>query len=511
MEYDYDLVVIGGGAAGLTASGIAASLAAKTLMIERERLGGDCTWHGCVPSKTLLHAANLAHQARTASEFGVDAGGVMVDFGRVMAKVRAIRQHVYEEADAPDKFEAMGVEVAKGEASFVNPHTVEIVGDGGSRRVTARKIIVAAGGRARVPDLPGLDEVRHVTNVGLFEMTELPARLAILGAGPIGTEMAQAFQRLGSQVTVVERGDHILSHDDTELSDLLHASLKSEGVAYRMGASAQSVEPLAGGGLRLFLDKGEPVHADALLTSVGRIPNVETLGLEAAGVDYTEKGITVDASCKTNVGHIWAVGDVTGRYQFTHMSEHMAKTAATNALLKLPSKIDTENVPWATYTSPELAHVGKTQEQLEDEGVGFETYRFPYDKLDRALDARRLDRTRQGARAQARRQDLWRIGPGRARWRDRLHVRRRDDQRRDAAPPLRHHLPLSGVGIGRKARRRSVVRRQAERRAGPLRQNHLRLRRRGPTSRSRPHRLDARAARRPKPTRRARSLRGGAD
>ncbi len=385
MEYDYDLIVIGGGAAGLTSSGLAATFAAKTLMVERERLGGDCTWHGCVPSKTLLHAAKLAHNARSASEFGVHAGDVTVDFAAVMSKLRAIRQEIYEEADAPEKFEAMGVEVAKGEASFVNAHTVEIVGADGGRRVTARKIIIAAGGRARVPQLPGLDEVQHVTNVGLFEMDELPARLAILGAGPIGTEMAQAFQRLGSQVTVVERGDHILAHDDVELADMLHASLQAEGVAYRMGASAERVEPVEGGGLRLILDSGEPVHADALLTSVGRVPNVETLNLEAAGVDYTKKGITVDDGCRTNVGHIWAVGDVTGRYQFTHMSEHMAKTAATNALLKLPSKIDTENVPWATYTSPELAHVGKTEKQLKDEGVAFETYRFPYDKLDRAL------------------------------------------------------------------------------------------------------------------------------
>jgi pyruvate/2-oxoglutarate dehydrogenase complex dihydrolipoamide dehydrogenase (E3) component len=216
-------------------------------------------------------------------------------------------------------------------------------------------------------------------------MTEQPARLAILGAGPIGTEMAQAFQRLGTQVTVVERGDRILAHDDAELAAMLQAELEGEGVVYRLNASATRVEPVEGGGLRLILDKGDPVLADALLTSVGRVPNVEELGLEAAGVTYGERGIEVNASCRTNVGHIWAVGDVTGRYQFTHMSEHMAKTAATNALLKLPAKIDTEHVPWATYTTPELAHVGQTEQQLREADVAFETYRFPYDKLDRAL------------------------------------------------------------------------------------------------------------------------------
>jgi pyruvate/2-oxoglutarate dehydrogenase complex dihydrolipoamide dehydrogenase (E3) component len=383
MEYDYDLAVIGGGAAGLTASGIGANLAAKTLMIERERLGGDCTWYGCVPSKTLLHAARLAHDARQASAFGVRAD-VTVDFGAVMEKVRAVREHVYHEADAPERFEAMGVEVAGGEARFVNPHTLDIEGAGGRvRRVTARKIIVATGGRARAPDLPGLDRVQHLTNHNVFELKQLPQRLAILGAGPIGTELAQAFSRLGSQVTVVETGERILAHDDAELASALHDVLKGEGIAYRMGATAVRVEP-DGDGLRLILDAGEPVRADALLTSVGRLPNVEGLDLEAAGVAYDEKGIPVDASCRTNVGHIWAVGDVTPGPDFTHMSEHQAKTAATNALLKLPVKQD-DTIPWVTFTAPELAQVGPTEEQLRERGVGFETYRFPYDKLDRAI------------------------------------------------------------------------------------------------------------------------------
>lgn len=383
MDYDYDLVVIGGGAAGLTASGIGASLAAKTLMIERERLGGDCTWYGCVPSKTLLHAARLAHDARTASAFGIRAD-VAVDFAAVMAKVRSVREHVYHEADAPERFEEMGVEVAKGQARFVNPHTIDIEGDGQARRVTARKIIVATGGRARVPDLPGLDRVAHLTNHNVFELTERPERLAVLGAGPIGTELAQAFQRLGSQVTVVEQGTRILAHDDAELAGVLHDVLQSEGIAYRMDARAERVEPDGAGGLRLILDNGEPVRADALLTSVGRIPNTDGLNLEAAGVDYNEKGIAVDGSCRTNVGHVWAVGDVTPGPDFTHMSEHQAKTAATNALLKLPVKQD-DTIPWVTFTAPELAQVGPTEEQLGRDGVSFETYRFPYDKLDRAI------------------------------------------------------------------------------------------------------------------------------
>ncbi len=383
-SYDYDLVVIGAGAAGLTAAGIGANFGVKTLLIEREKLGGDCTWTGCIPSKTLIHAASVAHTVATAHTLGIGAAPPEVDFAKVMEHVRATRQQVYEEADAPEIYEKMGIEVAHGDARFEDPHTLVIDGADGARRVTGRYFIVAAGSRATVPPIDGLREVPYLTNENVFELEARPDHLAIVGGGPIGTELAQAFRRLGSEVTVIEQGDGILSHDDPELSAMLLEYLKGEGITYRLGASLENVAQ-EDGEIVLTLDTGKPVRASHVLMATGRRPNTEGLNLDAAGVSFDEKGITVDGHCRTSAHHVFAVGDVTGRYQFTHMSDHMGRIAAMNALLKLPTKMDTDNVPWVTYTHPELAHVGATAEQLEKDGTSFETYRFPYTKLDRAL------------------------------------------------------------------------------------------------------------------------------
>ncbi len=382
--YEYDLVVIGAGAAGLTAAGIGANLGVKTIMIERDKLGGDCTWTGCVPSKTLLHAASVAHTMRTAGHIGIESVVPKVDFGKVMETLRATRQEIYEDADAPENFEKMGVEVAMGDARFEDAHTLVIDSAAGARRITGRYFIIAAGSRASTPPIDGLRETPYLTNENLFDLDTLPTRLAIIGGGPIGTEMAQAFRRLGSEVVVIEKGDRILGHDDAELAAMLLDALKGEGVTYHFGASATRVDATAEG-VVVTLDAGAPVNASHLLVAVGRQPNTEGLNLDSAGVSFDKKGITVDEHCRTSQHHIFAVGDVTGRFQFTHMSEHMGKIAAMNALLKLPSKIDTDHVPWVTYTQPELAHVGATEQQLNKKGTSFETYRFPYARLDRAV------------------------------------------------------------------------------------------------------------------------------
>ncbi|MEL6770556.1 MAG: FAD-dependent oxidoreductase [Bacteroidota bacterium] len=387
-SYDYDLIVIGGGAAGLTASGIAANLGAKTLMIERHRLGGDCTWTGCVPSKTLLKAAKVAHEMRTASKYGLANVEPTVDLQKVMAHVHQIREDVYDEADAPEIYEDMGITVRHGAARFTDEHTITIEGgpndhEGGPSTFTGRLFIIAAGASGWVPPVPGLDTVPYVTNDTLFEMERLPEHLAIVGGGPIGTEMSQAFRWLGSRVTVIDGTNHILQNDDPDLAAMLQSYLEEQGVEYAFGANADRVS-LEGSTIRI--EAGERViEADALLMATGRRANVNGLGLEEAGVEYTPRGIIVDDHCKTNQSHIYAVGDVTGRYQFTHMSEHMAKVAATNAVLKLPSKIDTKHVPWVTYTEPELAHVGATQKQLDEAGTNYDVYRFPYDRVDRAI------------------------------------------------------------------------------------------------------------------------------
>ena len=387
MKTTHDVLVIGGGAAGLTASAIAANLGARTLMIERERLGGDCTWTGCVPSKTLLMAAKVAHHLRHASTYGLVDHDLSFDFSRVIEHVHTIRDDVYEDADRPEIYEAMGVDVRTADARFVDAHTLELTHDGGTDRVSGRYIVIAAGAHATVPPIDGLADVPYLTNESLFEIDALPRRLAIIGGGPIGTEMAQAFQRLGSEVTVVDRAAEIMGRDDPELAGLLRGVLEQEGVQYALEANVRQVGRTDDGLGVTIAQNGQTrtLVADALLVATGRAPNLDGLDLDAAGVAYTKQGVTVDDHGRTNVRHIYAAGDVTGRYQFTHMSEHMAKVAVTNALLKLPTTFDTDHVPWTTYTDPELGHVGATEAQLEERGKRYEVYRFPYDKLDRAV------------------------------------------------------------------------------------------------------------------------------
>ena len=387
-SYDVDLLVLGGGAAGLTAAGTAANLGAKTMMVERHRLGGDCTWTGCVPSKTILHAAALRAQAADyLRRFAPGAELPPVDFQAVMADVHATRQEVYHDADRPEIFEGFGIEVVSAEARLTGPHSAHLVGDEGGRDVTFRLAILCTGGRAAPPPIPGLDGVPYLTNETLFEITELPEHLVIVGAGSIGCEMGQAFRRLGSRVTVVDRADRVLGRDDADHAAMLQGALEAEGVEFVLGADVKSVRGGDGEVSLVASASGTErvVTGDRLLVATGRAPNVEGLGLDAAGVAYDKEGITVDDQCKTSVGHIWAAGDCTGEYALTHMSEHMGKQAATNAILKLPAPIDRDGITWTTFTTPEIGQVGKTAAQLEDEGTSFVTYRFPFTKADRAV------------------------------------------------------------------------------------------------------------------------------
>ncbi|MBD3617588.1 MAG: FAD-dependent oxidoreductase [Gracilimonas sp.] len=389
MSYQYDFIVIGGGAAGLTAAGMGANFGAKTLMIEANKLGGDCTWTGCVPSKTLLHASKLAAGIKEAEAFGHKSVSPL-NFSSVLEHVRKVREEVYEEADDPEIYRDMGVDIEFGKARFVNPHTIAIHNDGKTsiKEVTGRYILIATGSKAMVPPIKGLDDVPHLTNESIFELEEQPERLTIIGGGPIGVEMAQAFQRLGTQVTVFDMQDRILANDDKELAAMLLKRLKSEGVQFQLSAGVSEISQNEDGSIRVHAEvdgKNITEDGDALLMAVGRAANYQSLNLDDAGINYSKRGITVSDRCKTNINHIYAAGDVTGRYQFTHMSEHMAKVAASNAILKVPMKIDTKHVPWSTYTDPELAGTGATEKQLLEQGTSFETYRFPYSKVDRAI------------------------------------------------------------------------------------------------------------------------------
>ncbi|MDZ7682052.1 MAG: FAD-dependent oxidoreductase [Fodinibius sp.] len=387
-NYDFDAVIIGGGSAGLTASGIAANFGAKTMMIEKDRLGGDCTWTGCVPSKALLKAGKIAQNIRNAGKYGLIDGDPEIDFKKLVKHVHEIRHDIYEEADAPENFEAMGIEVVPGRASFIDDHTIEIVRkERDNRVVSARYFFICTGASAFVPPIEGIESVDYLTNESLFEIEELPQELVIIGAGPIGTEMAQAMQRLGSEVTVIDMADRIMTNDDPKLARMLKEKLESEGIEYVLGAQVNKVSSENGEVNVEVLVDGETkaVSGTELLMATGRRASVEGLNLEAAGVAYSKKGVQVNEKCQTNVSHIYGCGDVTGDYQFTHMSEHTAKVATTNALLKYPMKVDADHVPWCTYTDPELGHIGATEQELREHGKSYEVYRFPFSKIDRAL------------------------------------------------------------------------------------------------------------------------------
>jgi len=377
MSYEYDLIVIGGGAAGLTSAGVAASFGAKTMMVEKAKLGGDCTWYGCIPSKILL---NKAKEAKIS--------GGKIDYSHIAITLNRIREEVYHDADHPDIFKKMGVHVRSGEASFIDSHTISIKKESGDvEHVSARYFVIASGSRALIPPIFGLDSTPFLTNHTLFELIKQPKSMIIIGAGPIGSEMAQAFQRLGTSVTLVDMNERILSKDEPTLTPIVQDALRDDGVDLMLESQIKSVSGNENEVVALIENKGTEfkLKAEKVLIATGRVANKENLNLEAAGVAFTKRGIEVNQKCRTNQRHIYAVGDVTGMYQFTHMSEHMAKVAVTNALLKVPMKIDSRHVPWCTFTDPEIAHVGASREDLDKNGINYEVYRFPYSKIDRAI------------------------------------------------------------------------------------------------------------------------------
>lgn len=393
MKHDYDMIVIGGGAAGLTASGISASLGAKTALIEAAKLGGDCTWYGCVPSKALIKAAKVVQNIRTGSKYGLKDTVPEFDFTEVIKRVHKTREEIYEEADAPHHFEKMGIDVIHGLASFIDKHTVKLTGgDRNGETINSRYIVIATGSSPVVPPIDGLQDVPFLTNESIFEIKKLPEHLIVIGAGPIGLEMSQSFRRLGARVTVVDFMDSILIRDNPELTALLRDSLAGEGITFRLNNGVRMVESKNGSITVTIEEKNSKkistIDGDALLVSVGRKPNLNGLHLEAAGIETKRSGIIVNDRGRTSAKNIYACGDVTGGFQFTHMSEHAAKIAVSNALLKFPMKIDTKHVPWCTFTDPELAHVGATENELQQRRVSFETYKFPYSKIDRALTDR---------------------------------------------------------------------------------------------------------------------------
>ncbi|MCB1739497.1 MAG: FAD-dependent oxidoreductase [Gammaproteobacteria bacterium] len=377
-----DIAVIGAGSGGLSVAAGAVQLGARVVLFERDRMGGDCLNHGCVPSKALLAAGHAAHQARTSRRFGVDTAAVEVDFAAVHAHVQDVIAGIAPH-DSVERFEGLGVQVIKAEARFVAPRSLEADGT----RIDARRIVIATGSSPAVPPIPGLDQTPFLTNETLFGLTRCPEHLIIIGAGPIGMEMAQAHRRLGAAVTVLD-GMRMLGKDDPEAVDIVRLKMLSEGIALHESCKVLEVAPSAAG-VQVRVEDADgrtlELQGSHLLVAVGRTPNVSALNLDAAGIEHDRRGIKVDARLRTSNKKVYAIGDVTGGFQFTHVAGYHAGIVIRNALFRLPARARSDVIPWVTYTDPELAHVGLLESQARElHGSAVRVLRSSFEDNDRA-------------------------------------------------------------------------------------------------------------------------------
>jgi pyruvate/2-oxoglutarate dehydrogenase complex dihydrolipoamide dehydrogenase (E3) component len=381
----YNLVVLGAGTAGLVAAAGAAGMGARVALIERQLMGGDCLNVGCVPSKAIIRSGHAAHDARTAGRFGVlITGEVEVDFQAVMERMRRIRAGISPNDSAQRFSEHYGIDIYFGSARFTGPDIIEV--NGTSMRFA--KAVIATGARAVVPPIPGLEEAGFLTNHNVFNLTEQPRRLAVVGGGPIGSELAQTFARLGTEVTIIEMGDQFLQREDRDAAEILQASLERDGVSVRLSTTLKKVETSSDGKV-LFLetpDSPQRVSVDEILVGVGRTPNVEGLNLEVAGVDYDRSGVRVNDYLQTTNTKIYASGDICLPFKFTHTADAASRAVIQNALFPGPKKrISRLIVPWCTYTDPEIAHVGLYPYQAEQQGIAIDTWEVPMSEVDRAI------------------------------------------------------------------------------------------------------------------------------
>jgi pyruvate/2-oxoglutarate dehydrogenase complex dihydrolipoamide dehydrogenase (E3) component len=384
---DYDLVILGAGSAGLTVASVASQLGALVALVEADHMGGDCLNYGCVPSKSLLRCAHAAQAVRDAGRFGVSADAPSIDYTRVRdyvsGRIAAIAPH-----DSAERFRSLGCHVFLGRAAFVDSHTVSVALQSGidAFYLKGKRFVIATGSTPRVPSLPGLAEVGFLTNLTVFSHDRLPASLVVLGGGPIGVEMAQAFRFLGSEVTLLQSADRILPRDDEEAARRLQRILESQGVAIQTNAKAVSVRKEGSVKIVTFEKDGATNEArgEEILVAVGRTPSTD-LNLAAAGVAFGPNGVQVDARQRTTARHIFACGDVAGPFLFTHMASAQAATVIVNTVFRLPSRISYRAVPWCTFTSPELASVGLTEKQAKEQGLSFRVFRADLEETDRAI------------------------------------------------------------------------------------------------------------------------------
>lgn len=382
----YNLVVIGAGTAGLVSAVGAASLGARVAIVERHLMGGDCLNFGCVPSKALLSAARAARDVRQADRFGVRAvGNPRVDFDAVMARMRRLRAGISVH-DSAERLAGLGIDVFLGQARFLSRDAVEVDG----RRLTFSRAIIATGSRAAAPPIPGLADSGHLTNETVFSLTVLPRRLIVIGAGPSGCELAQAFQQFGSAVTIVSLDERVLPREDPDASAVVHQALARDGVRLALGARIVQVDrrPQLSQQVAVVFERhgrAEEALGDHLLVAIGRTPNVEGLNLAAAGVEADSSGVTVDDHLRTTNRRVFAAGDICSPYKFTHAADAMARVALQNALFFGRKGVSRLVIPWCTYTAPEVAHVGLYEDEATRRGADVLTLTRPLSTVDRAV------------------------------------------------------------------------------------------------------------------------------
>ena len=382
--YDFDIGILGGGAAGLTIASGAAQLGAKTLLIEKEgRLGGDCLHFGCVPSKTLIKTAQVWHLANSAKQFGLpELERKPVDFKAVASRIQSVISTI-QKHDSVERFCGLGAKVEFGQAMFVDEHSIKLNG----KIYSAKTWVIATGSSPSIPSIQGLDKTPFLTNREIFSLDHLPCSMIFLGGGPVSTEMAQAFSRLGSRVTVIERGHHILGREDEDMAASVMKVLCSEGVTLHLNASVVSMRDL-GTEKEVVINKGEEttrLRAETIVVAAGREANIEGMGLKEIGMEFEKKGIRVDSRMRTNHKHIYAAGDVTGDYQFTHAAGYEGGIVVSNAIFHLPRKADYTFLPWCTYTDPELASIGMNEAAAKTKGIAYSVWTEEFRDNDRSL------------------------------------------------------------------------------------------------------------------------------
>ena len=384
-KYDFDIGVLGGGAAGLTVASGASQFGAKTLLVEKEKaLGGDCLHYGCVPSKTLIKTAHVYHTIKNASKYGLpDVAAKPVDFKDVALRIRSVIDKI-QKHDSEERFCGLGVKVEFGDAEFRDEHSIRI----NRKTYSANKWLIATGSSPMIPPIEGLDSTPYITNKEIFSLERLPKSMIVIGAGPIAIEMAQSFNRLGTEVTVVQRSGQILSKEDRDMADEVMRVMGSEGVMFHLNTAILSVRDL-GAEKKVVIKKKDGytlgLKAEKILVALGRQTNVEGLGLKGISMKYDNKGISVDNKMRTSHDHIYAAGDVTGSYQFTHAAGYEGGVVLSNAVLHLPKKVDYTYLPWCTYVDPELASIGMNEKRATDAGIEHSVWTEEFRSNDRSL------------------------------------------------------------------------------------------------------------------------------